>query len=277
VDTIPAKVGDRRKVKMTLSAGVFDGTEPIAASVWPGDDRAQSFAPTVTWLSAEDRTITVEWAGSATASMAPGRYLMELRIGSGSDAPGVNVAYVDLQPSPGSGTAPKVYCTLDDMRRVAPWIDQVQTTSDQAGFAEQRAMARVDFDRVVQTRYVGAEFDRESSLDQFLDGLPEYEAGEDDATLQAWLDDDRLVTTGPTGEQVKRWNAYAAVAHVCMAQIGTGPDNQYSKRAAYFTAKADELLCGMTIGIDTTEDEDGEGDGVGDIWIPLGRTRTIRR
>lgn len=277
MDTIPAKVGDRRKVKMTISDGVFTGDEALAASVWPGDDRAQSFAPTVTWLDASARTITVEWPGSATASMAPGRYLMELRIGSGTDAPGVNVAYVDLQPSPGSGTAPKVYCTADDMRRVAPWIDEVQTTSDQAGFAEQRAMARNDFDKVVQTRYVRAEFDREDSLDHFLDGLPKYQAGEDDATLQGWLDDDRLVLTGPTGEMVKRWNAYTAVSHVCMAQIGAGPDNQYSKRAAYFSAKADGLLCGMTVGIDTTEDEDGEGDGVADIFVPLGRTRTIRR
>jgi hypothetical protein len=279
VQIFPAVIGAYRKVKLTLPIGTYTGAETLAASVWPGDDQPELFAPTVAWLVAADRTMTLEWDGTLTEDLAPGRYLVELRITSGGNTVKLRAGIVELMSTPGVGVTLSAYCTADDMRKIAPWIDEIQAQSDQAGFAEQRAMARDDFDRLVQTHYGGADFDREDSLDQFLSsGGYGWDAGEDDATLQELLDDDRLVLTGPTGKVVVRWNAYTAVAHVCQSQIGANPDSPYASRARYCMAMADELLCSLTVGIDTSTDgKDGAGDGVPDVFVPLGRTRTIRR
>jgi hypothetical protein len=264
MDTIRAKIGAIRRVKLILETGTYTGSETLAASVWPGDDRAALFSPTVAWLDPDARTMSLSWAGSDTSGLAPGRYRLELRITSGGATTKLDVAAVDLLATPGSATAPAAYCTFDDLRvEAGSWVESLQAdVSTQAGFAEERGRAREEFDRLVQAHYGGEAF---SGI-----GWPGYTGGPTTFGRSTWLADqldaDALIVT----PDVRRWNALWTLYLVCRRQIGVKADSPYQAMAAGYRAEAEALAKGLAAELDT------DADGECDVAIPLGMIRTLR-
>ena len=252
----------------------FEDAATLACSAWSGDDQAEAFAPAAEWeTTASTGRVAITIDGDDTTDLAPGNYLIQLAITASGSTAIRRIATLRLLAAPGSAEALSTYATAEDMRRQCSWIEDLQTEQDQLGFAEQRHEARMEFERLLQLHYRGpANGSRQTTLDHLLDGGWSFRAGGDDATLQDWLDDDRLMLTGPTGEAIIRWNALTAIALVLDDQVGSKGDSSYQELAALYRRLADNLARSLTPGIDTTDTP----DGVADIWISLATTDRIR-
>jgi hypothetical protein len=250
--------------------GTFTGSEALAASVWAGDDQAALFAPTAAWLSATNGTVTLSVSASDSATLIPGaRYHVQLTVGTRR----VRVGWLSVLPSPGTGTAARVYCTLDEVLALAPgWVSSLQETDDLSGLAEQRAKARKWTDGVIQAHYRrDTSVPRQDSLDHLLYGTG-YRYPVHDVQLQTWLDDDRLILTTPTGERIKSANAYYTLHLICEGQIGRDGDDTFRRLSARYRSMAGNELSQCTAEIDTTTVK----DGVGDLFIDLSVVDRIR-
>jgi hypothetical protein len=153
----PVYQGDGFSLTVTLrdSCGsllldIYDGSEPLAAQVWPGDDLAVAFSPAVAWLDAAAGTLTVSGTGDQTAALAPGDYPGRVRITDGAETYTAYEFVLPILPAPGSAEARPVYCTLDQLRRHGRTVlAEIQAEEDQAGFREQRADAREWFEEIL--------------------------------------------------------------------------------------------------------------------------------
>lgn len=263
--TFDCVIGADRKFALTLRDGNDDAVTTytsgatLAASVWAGDDVAQALAPTATWINATAGTVQLALAAADTANLSPGLYQVLLTVTAGGIASSRPVLWLNMLSKAGSGTAPTTYCTYDHMRQIAgEHLASLQTSSDQAGFAEQRHRARMEFERLVQSRYRGGGNARYyDTMDHILDGQRPRRSGYEDPTLQTCLDADYLIRTGPTGEAVVRWCALMACAYVYERQVGSGGDGAggYRTQAARWRGEAEAIASCLTVGVKASADE----------------------
>lgn len=255
-----------------LNGATYTGSATLVASLWPGDGQPAEFAPTVAWEVLADLSVRIVATAAQTATLAPGDYPVMVSVTEGGATQREIACTMRVLAAPGTDDPPTVYCTLNDMTTVAPWVENLRSPTDQAGFAEQRAQARVECDRMIQRHYRGQRGRRQTTLDYLMDGngVGCWRDGSDDAALQAWLDDDRLILTGPSGLALVRWNALTAVAIVCEGQIDD--DDKYMMLAQKMRMRARELAANIVAQVDTTD----TADGVGDITIDLGVADTLR-
>jgi len=241
----------------------------VEAKVWPGDDRAPILTIAGDATDAATGYFAVTFAADDTASVAEGLYRYQVLATEGGTTVTVFDGRIRISGIPGTATAPTTYCSFEDMKRLAPWIeDLADADEDQAGFAEQRGEARKWLDVLAQKHYrVPGIGNRQTSLDHLL-GYGDT-VGDRDATLQGWLDDDRLILD----DDVVRACAHYAIAEVCTGKLtpGTvGSGAGYSQFAAYHRAQARGKASTLALRLDTTETPDGECD----VVIRLGTTNT---
>jgi hypothetical protein len=256
-DVIEAYCGALRRLKLTLPAGrTYTGATPLAAQVWPGDDRPVLFAPTVAWLDADERTVTLTIAPAQTTTVTPGTYPVRLGIGASDARAWVPLCLLRLRAAPGTGVAGSVYCTFDSLRRYAGgWLDALygQGDASQAGYAEERAAARAEFESRLHGRYNAM-----------------LGSGEGLFSRSPWLTDELAAEHLLVTEPIARWNALWALHLVCRRQVMAKGDNPYLGLADRYRDEADALLPTITAELDT--DDDGQGD----VAIPLGTVRILR-
>lgn len=249
----------------TAVTSVFSGSDTLSASVWPGDDIAQSFAPTMAWVSATAGTATLTIAGASTSSLAAGSYRLTVSVTVSGAKYLIHDGTLTLSAVAGTGTQGAVYCTFDDMQREFASIGGLASKSDQSGFREQRAEARAWFDSIILRHYLGQQTVISQTRFNVGDSLWQR-SGLEDQTIRGYLDDDLLLVT----TNVKRATALYAVYRVLGAQIGASGDNQYNKLAGRFLAMAENIVATTTAEIDT------DSDGIGDIPIDLGVIDVLR-
>lgn len=250
--------------------------DTLAASAWAGDANAASWTPTAAWVDATAGTFTVKWDGAATSSLAVGRYRLQVRVTDVSDSNRVHVLYeawIKLTESPGAVAALATYVTYDEVLKWVPgWISDLQERDDQAGFAEQRNLARKWTDNVIQRHYRRDSFlPRQDTLDDLWYGYG-LRFGEHDTTLQGHLDDDRLVLTTPAGQEIKRANAYYVAHLLAEGQIGTQGETDWARLSSRYKRMAEATITQVTAGIDTTT----VADGVEDMYIDLSVVDRLR-
>jgi len=244
---------------------VFTSGDTLAASVWPGDDRAQTFAPTMAWVSAPAGTATLTIAAASTTSLAAGQYRLLASVTVSGVKCQLHDGTLTLTPVAGSGTAGTYYATFDDMVREFSTVGDLASKSDQAGFVEQRAEAREWFDKIILRHYHG----QQSSISQTRFDVYGYNlqrSGLLDPTLKQYLTDDKLIVT----KAVRRANACYAVSRVLQAQVSANGESQYAKLAGRFLAIAETIAANTTVEIDT------DANGEGDIPIDLGVIDVLR-
>ena len=254
--------------------GLFTGSETFSATLWAGDDRTAAATLTAVWDDdladnpegvAKPR-IKLTVATSAIDELTPGRYYVQVIINPGTDDVPVleDGSFLELTAAPGSGTAADTYCTLDDVRRFAPWIDQAAAKhgSVQLDLAEVRARARTILDDRIVSAYVAGV--RGGTITR---GIYETYLTVDDTSteIRAWLDSDKLMVSGGRGEIVKEITARLTIAMVCEPLLG-GPDDKmtYQKMGAFNRRLAEQLITSYRAELDT------DGDGSVDVIIPLG-------
>lgn len=244
---------------------VFTGSDTLGASVWPGDDIAESFAPTMAWVSAGAGTGTLTIAGASTATLAAGKYRLSVYVTVSGAKYLIHEGTLTLTAVAGSATQGTVYCGLDDMQREFATIADLASRTDQSGFREQCVEARVWFDSIILRHYMGQQSIVSQTEFSIGDSLWQR-SGVEDPTIRGYLDGDLLLVT----KTVKRINALYAVYRVLSAQIAADGEGQYSKLASRFLAMAENLVANTTVEIDT------DSDGVGDIPIDLGCIDVMR-
>lgn len=249
----PIRQGDAAAWTVTLRGsdglpltGVYAGTETLAARVWPGDDQAVSFTPAAAWLSASDGTVDLSVTGAQTAGVSPGEYRLQVRITDGGSTYSAFEATLAIAAAPGAGTAPAVYCTLDDLHRYGRHaLLELQDQNDQAGWAEQRAEARQWFEDVLHACDRGA---NETGLGWGVRSRVRARERGRNPWLVTQLAADLLIVTRPIREAVA---CYALSLILVSRPELAGP----------YRMRANELAKTIVAEIDTN------ADGVGDYVI----------
>ncbi len=249
----------------TVQTSLFASDDVMDATLWPGDDRAETFDPAIAWVSATAGTAALSIAAADTTALTPGTYRLQVWTVVDSQKCLIHDGTVRFTAAPGAATALTTYCTYQDMQRLFASIGDLQSNEDQAGFAEQRNMARKWFDTVIQRHYRnddGRPTDTQFANYDFGSGR----SGARSTYLQDYLDDDGLILNQDVIDCV----ACYAISLVLSAQVGTDPNNFYQSLGAKFSARASSMASLITAEVDT--DDDGEPD----IAVDLGCFDVLR-
>ncbi len=121
----------------------YDGAQSLTSTAWPGGQVAATFVASTVWVTPSSGLIRITISGNQTTDLAPGRYQLVTRLNDSGiwvDAYGCTI---DVLPVAGQGTAPTTYTLFDDLLTYGrSWLRQLQSSDDQAGFAEQQGRAR---------------------------------------------------------------------------------------------------------------------------------------
>lgn len=282
IETLTADQGEVKEYDVSILDGndqlvTYLGTEPLTLLVWAGDDQVpldlvDSWAA---WVGGPTSTVRIRFGVADTTSWDPGTYSGRLRIQDGADLVGAYSFRLALSAQPGIAVAGKTYCSLDDMRRIARWIEDLQDASDRAGFAEQRELARAWLDDAIlaayrpDLRWTGSTpNDPHFSPTRFGYGL--YGDLPPDKWLRNQLDNDYLIVY----PWVKEATARYAVAMVCESLLGEGGRRtSYQDVGSYNRNMANHLLEGRVAEIDLPNAV-GFRDGWPEIWVRLGTKST---
>ena len=190
-----------------------------------------------------------------------------------SSLPGVTPGGVAYQSAPtvSVGTVvPQTYCSLQDMLNECAWIEQyMDQDRDEAGFLQQRGLARQWFDRLILASWPGARVTYiqdgwPSNYGQFtLISNPWLVAG----LAQGFLMVPPVYQT-PRAYEVVMVNALYSIALVLRSQMG--PTSGIEKYAGYFMRRAQAAASQCTAELDIS------GSGFAAIAIPLSITNTRR-
>ena len=165
-----------------------------------------------------------------------------------------------------SFTARATYITLIDVRKIAPWISDLQVPDDNSGFDDQLADSRDWLDEMVLRNYRGGNVSllgyHGFALDAWYTG-----GGRRTSLTNRWLfaalaSNQLLVTP-----RVKQVCAYYALSRICESMITKS--GQYVALASRFRFEAESLLCSTTVEIDVN------GDGFGEVPINFSGTNSL--
>ena len=239
----------------------YTGAESMTCQVWAGDDQAVALTPTVTWLSAPNLLqVSID-----ASTLDEGDY--QLRIRDNAD---VDVAWHTLRvlPAPGTADPEPVYGSVQDLYLHAPWVRDLAGEDDEAGFVEQRALARAWLDDTIlrhYTPYGTGPMVMLSDTAVYL-GAPGDVIGPSQ-WLRDQLDDDALIVTTTIREAVARY----AASVICSAQLGVARDGEsYHQHALRLRAEAETILATLVVQLDTDSDDEP------DLSIDLGRVAVLR-
>ncbi len=245
------------------NGATYTGAATLAGSVWPGDAQAELFAPTVTWVSPSTPSVLIVATAAQTATLATGDYPVLVTVTEGGFAQKEIACYIRVTPAPGAGTAAAVYCTATDLFNEIPWLRDLQSPDDQAGFAEARADARAWVDSVILSRLPGGNA-----------GFGPRELVGDGTGQRDWikakLDDDGLILTDATGKQIKRAACLCAAYRVLSRQVGERGEDTYQALGDTMRREAESILSTGLAWIDTDD------DGTGELAIDLSVVRCGR-
>lgn len=234
------------------------------AVVWPGGDRPATFSPSAAWISAADRTFRVSIADADTALVDPAIYYLQAWTVVGGRTLSLlpNGSTFEVLPSPGATAARPSYVTMDDLRAVAVWIDDLQVPDSLAGFERQLADARDWLDEILTRAYrgTGAEV-----LGWHGAALAAWNGPGTGGVASRWIKDQLTANRLIVSPRLKMACAYYALSRICEAML-TRTGGQYRGLGASCRQEAESLLVASTAEIDT------DGDGYGDVAINLSST-----
>lgn len=223
-------------------AGPFDGDETFTVQIWTGDDQAAAAELTgvAAWL-VQGESVRVTLLPADLEDLLPGTYRLRVKV-----APDIAAwdGRIQLTAGPGTAFASPIYATADDLRRLVPWIEDLQSQADQAGFAEQLAMARRWLDEQIAARYWG-----------------------DSAWIRAKLAAEALVVR----DWVTQATACYAASLVLKHQVGNRSETSFQELGTNFEWEASKLARTHHAELITIT-----GGTEVDLIVPLGVTMVLR-
>jgi len=256
----------------TVPTGIFLGTDTLTASVWQGTNETALLTPTATWISATKATYQVTFQNADSAALAIGQYYLQA-FATRAGTPARTTALLPrgtsltILAAPGSSfTAAPTYISITDVRKIAPWIDDLVVPDNDTGFDSQLADSRSWLDEIILRNYRGGNVSllgyHGFALDAWYTG-----GGRRTSLTNRWLftslQSNQLLVT----PRVKQICAYFALSKICESMITKS--GQYVALASRFRFEAESLLSSTTVEIDVN------GDGFGEVPINLSSTNTL--
>ena len=256
----------------TVPTGIFLGTDTLTATVWAGSNETPLLTPAASWISATNAQYQVTLQNTDSLSLAPGQYYVQA-YATRAGTPVRTTALLprgtslEILAAPGiSFTARPTYISVRDIRKIAPWIDDLQVPDLNTGFDDQLADSRDWLDEMVLRNYRGGNVSllgyHGFALDAWYTG-----GGRRTALTNRWLfaalQQNQLLVT----PRVKQVCAYYALSRICESLITKA--GQYMALASRFRFEAESLLCSTTVEIDVN------GDGFGEVPINFSSTNTL--
>ncbi len=259
----------------TVPTGFFESTDVLTAQVWQGQNETPVLTPAASWISASSAQYQVTLQNADSASLAYGVYYIQAFATRAGTPPAPNRTTA-LLPSgtsltilaaPGASfTARPTYIAVGDIRKIAPWIDDLTTPDNDTGFDNQLADARDWLDEIVLRNYRGGNVSllgyHGFALDAWYTG-----GGRRTSLTNRWLfsslKSNQLLVT----PRVRQICAYFALSKICESMITKS--GQYVALASRFRFEAESLLASTTVEIDVN------GDGFGEVPINLSSTNTL--
>lgn len=256
---------------------IFASTDTLAATVWAGDDEAPLLRPTITWIAATKGQVMISFADRDTLTLAPGPYYLQAfaTLPAVVGPPAVAARTTAILPcgtsleiiaAPGTATPRPTYINITDVRKIAPWIDDLQVPENRAGFDDQLADARDWVDEVTLRNYRGGNVSllgyHGFALDAWYTG-----GGRRTSLTNRWLKAALAANQLLVTPRIKNICAYYALSRICESFITKS--GQYVALASRFRFEAESLLASTTVEIDVN------GDGYGEVPINLSSTNTL--
>jgi hypothetical protein len=256
----------------TVPTGIFLSTDALSATVWAGSNETPLLTPAATWINATNAQYQVTIQNTDSSSLAPGQYSVQA-YATRAGTPGRTTALLprgtslEILAAPGTSfTARPTYITVTDVRKIAPWIDDLQVPDSNTGFDDQLADARDWLDEIILRNYRGGNVSllgyHGFALDAWYTG-----GGRRTSLTNRWLfaslQSNQLLVT----PRVKQICAYFALSKICESMITKS--GQYVALASRFRFEAESLLASTTVEIDVN------GDGFGEVPINLSSTNTL--
>lgn len=231
----------------------WSGSDSLDVQVWRGDDSEalDDAGVTAAWSSAANGTLTI--ATDGTHELSPSSYQFRLMATNGGRTYEVARGNYLIRNAPGETgnclpASQRPYTTIDDLRTVAPWIEQAKSEFDRSGFEEQQIAARQWLDSVVMKAYQDRYF-----LNRYTSINSQYWSNRRDEAPE-WL---RTSIQSGKGIEItpmlKRACALYACHLICMAQVTVKDDaSQYRRKAAEFRNMANNLLISAPVRVKST-------------------------
>jgi hypothetical protein len=244
----------------------YDGSEPLFAPIWAGDDRTPLLTLAPTWfVDAGDGLLKIraELLPADSAQLEPGTYTLDV-FQAGKVAHFYRGS-LEILPSSGSASAPFSYIDFDTLATYAAQVgDLLDAVQDQTNFAEQRAQASRDFDKMVLNRYrpIPGRSRRYVSADGLSPGPYAVFAPAADGSPAPTHDTLRglLGTTAVVvGADMEEVVSHLALSIIYLGQPGT--NNPYREAGSMHYGKAMAAFRACVVEIDT------DADGVAEIRI----------
>ena len=256
------------------AATQFLNTDVLTASVWAGANEAALLTPSTTWLNsnAPAGQIQITFQNSDSASLAIGEYYLQAyatRAGTPSRTTALLPRGSSLSILAAAGTAftaRPAYITIVDVRRIAPWIDDLQVPDSNMGFDDQLADARDWLDEMILRNYRGGNVSllgyHGFALDAWYTG-----GGRRTSLTNRWLYAALQANQLLVKPRVIQVCSYYALSRICESMITKG--GMYAMLAARYRLEAESLLSSTTVEIDVN------GDGFGEVPINFSSTNTL--
>lgn len=245
-------------------AGQFTGGETFGAAIWAGGSLPALGNPAVAWLDVAAAKLGVTVTPAMLVGLEAATYRLMVLINPGTDNVKAFDGLIRLAEAPGAASAPLTYCTEADMLLFAPWLEDLQSERDWAGFLHQRGRARSWLDDILLSKYKWDQagwWSGSNATAFWTYVVPQYDPGPN-KWLRDQLGTNVLIVRDLTREIVAR----KAISYVCEAQVGRDPKSPYQALGTRNAREAAGLLKTYRAEIDT------DGDGYYDILINCGAT-----
>jgi hypothetical protein len=255
-----------------VSVGVFLSTDTLSASVWAGHNETALITPPPTWISATNGQFMVSVQNTDSQSLAIGQYYLQA-YATRAGTPVRTTALLprgtslEILAAPGPSFTPRpTYISITDVRKIAPWIDDLQVPDSNTGFDDQLADSRDWLDELVLRNYRGGNVSllgyHGFALDAWYTG-----GGRRTSLTNRWLYAALQANQLLVRPRVKQICAYYALSRICESMITKS--GQYVALASRFRMEAETLLASTTVEIDVNN------DGYGEVPINFSSTNTL--
>lgn len=228
-------------------------TDTLTGKVWAGDQTVSLLSPVVSWSDVTIGTVLTSFANADTATLALGTYRYQITATRGAKTAPIIECRLRVTPTPGTQTTGKAYTVINDLLRYAPWIEDLQSDRQEAGFAEEQYRATEDLIQVLvrlwpggggglqlgQQGFNAASFGGNIPSKYLRDLIAPVAV---DGTHPANVGNANVYSGLIIREITKEYCAKKAISYVCAAQIGRTSERNFQALANFFRRDAEALL-----------------------------------
>ena len=255
----------------TIPTGIFLTSDVLTAKIWAGSNEAPLVNPIAAWISATNAQYQISIENTASSSLPYGIYYLQAyatRAGTPARSTALLPRGTSLEiiAAPVADTVRPSYISIVDLRRIAPWIDDLQVPDSHEGFDDPCADSRDWLDEMTLRNYRGGNVSLLGYHGMALDAW--YTGGGRRTSLSnRWLIGCLAANQLLVTPRVKNVCAYYALSRICESMITKG--GMYAMLAARYRFEAESLLSSTTVEIDVN------ADGLGEVPINFSSTNTL--